>query len=48
MGTTLTGWEDEYLEAAVERGLFYLIDSNGLRYFNSVIVLWLGKKRLPI
>ena len=48
MGTTLTGWGDKYVEAAVERVLLYLIDSNGLRDFKRVIVLWLGKKRLPI
>ena len=44
----MTGWEVKYVEAAVERGLLYLMDSNGLRDFKSVIVLWLGKKQLPI
>ena len=48
MGTAFTGWEDKHVEAAVERVLLYLIDSNVLRDFKRVIVLWLGNKRLPI
>ena len=48
MGITLTGWEDKSVEAAIERVLLYLIDSNGLRDFDRVIVLWLGEKGLPI
>ena len=44
----MTGWEDKYVEAVIERVSLYLIDSNGLGYSKRVIVQWLGKKPLPI